>query len=534
MAEKEASIATPSLELSPQSTEQSRVDDEPNLWKSIKKWPRMLGYSFGLASGILLYGFDTSIVGNVSAIPEFQGDYGRKLDDRYIIPSMWMGLWNAISPIGIMIGSIMAGWLQDRVGRRLSLGLSSVLSAAGVAAVFSSQFLDDLESRRGAFLAAKLIMGLAIGGVLCTTQTYLSEILPPKLRGSVMAFFPVFTLLGQLIGAVVVYASLDLPGKRPYTTPMIAQWPFSAVPLVIAIVLPESPAYLLRKRKFDKAFKAQRRLDSAKTDTQRNIDNLLFALQKEEEQDRHDRATYLECFRGTNLRRTLIVIFANLLPQLFGLSLLSDASYFIQVVGMSAHNALLFLQLGVALGLVANIVSMWMVTKVGRRPLGMTTLAISILLWGAMGIAGIFDGVVVIWYTAVTMMVIIIVVGVGIWPVAYVVGAETSSLRLRAKTQGIGWFSGAFAQGAFGISLPYAYNIDEGDLRAKTGFIIAGFTIIALGLTWLFVPEMKERTTAEIDTMFERRLPARQFKHWRGTVAGPGHDNPFGSEAHLA
>lgn len=65
-----------------------------------------------------------------------------------------------------------------------------------------------------------------------------------------------------------------------------------------------------------------------------------------------------------------------------------------------------------------------------------------------------------------------VVVGIGIWPVAYAVGAETSSLRLRAKTQGkldltaeircydcyeqltkqlgIGWFCGAFAQGAFG------------------------------------------------------------------------------------
>jgi hypothetical protein len=112
-----------------------------------------------------------------------------------------------------------------------------------------------------------------------------------------------------------------------------------------------------------------------------------------------------------------------------------------------------------------------------------------------------------------------------------VVGAETSSLRLRAKTQGIGWFTGAFAQGAFGISLPYAYNIDEGNLRAKAGFIIAGFSVLALVLTWLFVPEMKERTAAEIDTMFEHRLPARQFRHWR--LAGPGRDNPFGSEAHL-
>ncbi|KIW32402.1 uncharacterized protein PV07_03951 [Cladophialophora immunda] len=533
MADKEVSIATPSLDLSPQTTEQS-VDDEPTLWKSIRKWPKVLGYSFGLTSAILLYGFDTSIVGNVSAIPAFQEDYGRELDDRHIIPSMWMGLWNAVSPIGIMIGSIIAGWLQDRVGRRPTLALGSLLSAAGVAIIYCSHFLDVLDSRRGTFLAAKLIQGLAIGSLLCTTQTYLSEILPPKLRGSVMAFFPVFTLLGQLIGAVVVYTSLDYPGNRPYTTPMIAQWPFSAVPFVLALLVPESPTYLLRKRKYDKAFRAQQRLDSSRTDTQKNIDNLVVSLQKEEERAKRDRATYTECFQGTNRRRTLIVIFANTLPQLFGLSLLADASYFIHVVGMSADNALLFLQLGVGLGLLANIVSMWVVTKVGRRVLGMTSLIGSTVLWLGMGIAGCFDGVVVIWYTAVTMMVVIVVVGVGIWPVSYVVGAETSSLRLRAKTQGIGWCSGALAQGAFGISLPYAYNVDKGDLRAKAGFIIAGFSAIAWVLTWRFVPEMKERTAAEIDVMFEHRLPARKFKDWRDTMGEVVADDSFGSQAHLA
>ena len=72
MAEKEASFPSPSLELSPQTTRQSSVDDEPNLWKSIRKWPKVLGYSLAMTSAILLYGFDTSIVGNVSAIPEFQ------------------------------------------------------------------------------------------------------------------------------------------------------------------------------------------------------------------------------------------------------------------------------------------------------------------------------------------------------------------------------------------------------------------------------------------------------------------------------
>ena len=94
------------------------------------------------------------------------------------------------------------------------------------------------------------------------------------------------------------------------------------------------------------------------------------------------------------------MIFANIIPQLFGLSLLADASYFIQVVGMSANNALLFLQLGVGLGLIANIVSMWVLMRVGRRCLILVTLAVAGVLWLGMGVAGCFHGVVMIWYVS--------------------------------------------------------------------------------------------------------------------------------------
>ena len=133
-------------------------------------------------------------------------------------------------------------------------------------------------------------------------------------------------------------------------------------------------------------------------------------------------------------------------------------------------------------------------------------------------------------------MVVVVVVGVGVWPSSYVVGAETSSLRLRAKTQGIGWCAGGLAMGAFGISLPYAYNADEGNLRAKTGFVFAALCSLSWFITWRFVPEMKERSAVEIDTMFEHRLPTRTFKTWSGTIRGEqasGHVDPLGSQAHL-
>ena len=111
-------------------------------------------------------------------------------------------------------------------------------------------------------------------------------------------------------------------------------------------------------------------------------------------------------------------------------------------------------------------------------------------------------------------MVITMVCGLGIWPASHVVAAETSSLQLRAKTQGIGWFTSGIATGVFSIILPYIYNADEGDLKAKTGFFLAAVAAIAVVLTWLFIPEMKGRSPMDIDRMFSLKLDTRKFKDW--------------------
>lgn len=108
-------------------------------------------------------------------------------------------------------------------------------------------------------------------------------------------------------------------------------------------------------------------------------------------------------------------------------------------------------------------------------------------------------------------MCVTLICGMGVWPASYVLAAETSSLHVRALTQGIGWFSAGLSTAIFGIILPYIFNPDAGNLKAKTGFVYTGFCIIGAAITWWIVPEMKDRTTAHIDAMFEAKIPARKF-----------------------
>ena len=114
------------------------------------------------------------------------------------------------------------------------------------------------------------------------------------------------------------------------------------------------------------------------------------------------------------------------------------------------------------------------------------------------------------------MMLTIIVCGVGVWPASFAVAAETSSLQLRAKSQGIGWFVSAFTSAASGIALPYIFNPDEGNLRGKIGFTYVASCLIGLAVSWYIVPEMKGRSIGEIDRMFELNLKTREFKRWKG------------------
>lgn len=160
--------------------------------------------------------------------------------------------------------------------------------------------------------------------------------------------------------------------------------------------MPESPTWLLRKKGPEKALKAQKKLDTVHVDSTAIIEELHLAILAEEEETTS--YGYMDCFRGTNLRRTLIVCLASSLPQLFGLQLLANASYFMQIVGMGSTNSLIFLILGIGLGLIANIVSLWVLNRLGRRLLCMFTLATATVLWLAMGIAGCFQSIVTIWY----------------------------------------------------------------------------------------------------------------------------------------
>ncbi|KAK3705979.1 hypothetical protein LTR37_012973 [Vermiconidia calcicola] len=483
-----------------------------SLLQALKRWPRITMYSISLSLNILLWGYDSAIVGNVSSMPVFMRvfgvpnpDYGGgDSDNKYIIESIWLSIWSIGMPIGSMIGAGTGGWIQDRTGRKWTLLIGGVISVIAITVCYVADLAKG--GKQGVLLVGKLLEGLAVGVIICSTQTYLSEVVPARLRGPILALFPIFTLLGQLVAAVVVLLRLGTEGKSGYRVALASEYPFSTVPIILAFVLPESPVWLIRKEKIEQARSCFKRLHGATVAAthQDLFDEMHKAVHEEQEKARGHSANYIDCFRGTNLRRTFIVVFAYTIEELWGLTLLGHVSYFLQLIGLDSNAAFIILILGVVFGLFANIGSFWTLLRFGRRLLILSTLSLVSVFWLSMGIAGCFKTKAVPYYIAAAMMAIVITAGLGAWPAGYVVASETSSLRLRSKTTGLGWLIGGIIRLIFGFTVPYLYNTDAANLGGKIGFVYIATTGLGVAITWFFVPEMKGLNSSEIDRLFER------------------------------
>jgi MFS family permease len=321
--------------------------------------------------------------------------FGRQYEDRYIIPASWFAAWQVSTNIGLMAGAILSGWLQDRIGRRWNLIISSLICSVAVAVCYVSDRPTTLEARRGVFFLAKTIQGFAVGGIMCTTQTWLSEVVPVALRGPLMALFPIFKLLGQLIGALVCFSVIDSQSRQSYRLCFATQWSFSGLLTVVAIFLPESPAWLLRRDRETAASKALLRLQGGREGRSDQAEAAFRRLQDAFEIERQlsgiAKERYVDCFKQPQLRRTLLVCFAEFLPILFGLQLLGSASYFLQQIGMDPETSVLFLVIGIVLGIVASCITFYTLSKFGRRPLVLVSMTIISFIWAGVGFSGIWQ-----------------------------------------------------------------------------------------------------------------------------------------------
>ncbi|KAF9774188.1 hypothetical protein IL306_007864 [Fusarium sp. DS 682] len=506
-------------------------DSQMPLRQALKKYPKIAGYCLAMTVPVIGWGYDLVIVGAVASVDTFKRDYGAKIDGEMDIPGNWLSLWLGLPPAGAALGGLLGGWLQNRIGRKFTLLFGTIISVIAIACIFFSHMPKPLDTKRMVLTAGLTIQGFSVGVIKTTCVTWVSENTPTALRGSAMALFPVFTLLGQLIGLAVIKFINEIDNSSGYLGAFGSQWILSLGPLILSIVMPESPAHLIRTGQEQRAIKSATRLFAPKTSPYAALERIRATI--EEEKASTASVNYWSCFKGTNLRRTLITLLASILPPVFGLELLSNASVFLTSLGMKSGNAIMFTLAGVVAGMMANGLGFWLLSRVGRRTLTLFSLASSTVIWGAMGVTGFWRSETLTWVTGGLMTAVIVVCGLGAWPAGYAILGETSSLQLRSLTQGLAGIADKGFSIMLAVLLPMLFSRDKAALGGKTGFLFCGLCLIGTILTWFFIPEMKGRSAIEIDHMFEMRLPARKFKSFKMEVREVQEASPLTSHASL-
>lgn len=113
------------------------------------------------------------------------------------------------------------------------------------------------------------------------------------------------------------------------------------MPILVAVILaPESPWWLVRQHRIEEAKASLKRLTSG-ADANRHLEKAisLMVLTTEHEREMNANTSYAACFRGTDLRRTLLVIFCFCMQIIGGTTLRSYAVYFFEQAGLPTEQA---------------------------------------------------------------------------------------------------------------------------------------------------------------------------------------------------
>ncbi|KAJ6049435.1 hypothetical protein N7444_006151 [Penicillium canescens] len=475
-----------------------------SLKEALRNYRKAMLYCLFFCFSAILWGYDMQVSGGLLAAPEFRAVFGyTQPDGTTILPARWQAAFNTVATIGGMIGSLLCGPISPYAGRKMSLTIACVISSGSI-------FLQFFAFTRGVLLAGKLLNGISLGMFLVTACAYCSEACPVVLRGITIAMVNLFVVIGQLLGNCLIKAFGARTDNFAYRIPFAFQWLFPAVLLCGVWFCPESPYWYVQRGRHAEAKRSLERFQ-----TSGSVDHWLVEIQEtvRMEEESAKSAGYLDCFRGTDLRRTMIVIAVWTINSFSGVNfVLSYSTYFFQIAGLPTSRSF---DMGVgvtAVGVVGNICSWFVINTIGRRVLypGMVILTIIVFIIGILDIVPNYNSSIA-WGQCVLIIIWNFFYDLTLGPLGYVICGEMSSTRLRSYGVSIGFFTQNFWTLIMTITVPYMINPDEGDLRGKTGFIFFAFSVIASIWTYFCLPETKGRTFEELDHMFEQKVSARQF-----------------------
>jgi sugar porter (SP) family MFS transporter len=392
--------------------------------------------------------------------------------------------------IGCIVGPAIAGALGDRLGRRWTLALAGLCFGA---AAIGTAFPKDLIQ----FNAYRILGGLGVGIASVSSPMYLAEVSPARIRGRLVTLYQLAVVTGGLSSIIASYL-LSTSGNW--------RWMFGAqlIPaslfLVGLMLVPESPRWLVEKNQPEEALRVLTRIDG-RNHAEKEVAAISLSIAGAGET-----GNISELIRPGTRMALFIAVALGVLQQWTGAgTLFLYAPIILQKAGFHrAQDALMQAIILNVWNLICTLVALWLVDRLGRKPLlltGTAGMAIGFVLLGAVfkfGLSG--------WYVLLIMLACVGAYAISLGPLPWLIMSEIFPTRLRSKAMAIGsisvWLSLFVANQFFPFLV--AYFERKFGTSAGVFWVFAAVCGVAFAFGWQMVPETKGKSLEEIAESWRR------------------------------
>jgi sugar porter (SP) family MFS transporter len=425
--------------------------------------------SVTIALGGFLFGYDTAVISG--AILFVRRQFGLGSIQTEIAVSVVLA--------GALGGAAVGGFLGDRLGRRPTMLLTAL--AYGMFGVATG-----LSDNAPVFVISRFFVGAAVGVSSLLTPLYIAELAPKDIRGALVTLNQLAISTGVVVAYYVDYV---LAGSGNW------RWMFMSAVLPAALLmaglvyLPETPRWMAARGKFDAAAKILARIEGPQ-EVARDLEELREVVEM-------DRLQFRDLRQRRFFKPLVVGIILAIFQQVTGVNtIVYYAPTIFQMVGfMKAANAILATFLIGSVGLITTIASMFLVDKVGRRPLLLVSLA-------GMGLMLFHLSIVLAgpnprnWEVVTDILLYLAAFDIGLGPIFWLLISEIYPTTIRAQTMSLATM--AIWAGDFLVTATFLTLVDH---FGMTGcFRLFGvLCVAALIFSFKYVPETRGRTLEEIE-----------------------------------
>ena len=443
-------------------------------------------FAVGVAAlGGLLFGYDTGVISGAILFIKKQFSLSATLEEIVVSSVL----------VGAVAGATIGGALTGRFGRRKMIILAGIIFTA-------SALGTALAPTVGWLIAARVVSGIGIGIASFISPMYIAELVPAKVRGSLVAVNMLAITSGIVVAYMVDYA-FSSSGAWRY------MFGLAAIPSIGLIIgmwrLPDSPRWLISKAKVDEA---KQILERARTvsDVSPEISDIQKSMEKQG-------VGGMKGLFQPSLRMPLIVgLGLAVFQQITGINtVIYYAPTIFKFAGISATGPAILAGAGLTMVMwLFHVLAIFLLDRVGRRPLLLVGVAGQIIGLAILGAAFQFQQLASFKsYVAIGGLVIYVACfAFGLGPIFWLLISEIYPLKVR----GAAMSAVTVTNWALNLVVAVTFLTLVGVLGHAGTFWLYG--VIALG-AWVFiyflVPETKGKSLEQIEAHWRTGKSPRQL-----------------------